>query len=132
MGARVQSPPPTPCPQRQDPRGTPRRTPDLGSACCPKISLTNTTGPEPAAAATALAAPPPLRSAAPAGLGERVLYARCGLSPIRMNAVAEQEVRAIVAEAGGHVLAGRPDDHGPEMASRLYFVTRPPQPTRTF
>jgi len=60
-----------------------------------------------------------------AGLGERVLYERCGLHPIRMSAVAEREVRAIVAEAGGHVLAGRPDDHaGPEMASRLYFVTR--------
>jgi len=60
-----------------------------------------------------------------AGLGERLLYERCGLHPIRMNAVAEHEVRASVAEAGGHVLAGRPDDHaGPEMASRLYFVTR--------
>jgi SAM-dependent methyltransferase len=60
-----------------------------------------------------------------AGLGERLLYERYGLHPIRMNAVGEAEVRTIVAEAGGHVLAGRPDDHaGPEMASRLYFVTR--------
>jgi SAM-dependent methyltransferase len=60
-----------------------------------------------------------------AGLRERVLYERCGLHPIRMNAVAEREVGAIVAAAGGHVLACRPDDHaGPEMASRLYFVTR--------
>ena len=60
-----------------------------------------------------------------AGLGERVLYERCGLHPIRMSAVAERDVRALVAEAGGHVLAGRPDDHaGQEMASRLYFVTR--------
>jgi SAM-dependent methyltransferase len=60
-----------------------------------------------------------------AGLGERVLYERCGLHPIRMNAVAEREVGAIVAAAGGYVLACRPDDHaGPEMASRIYFVTR--------
>jgi SAM-dependent methyltransferase len=60
-----------------------------------------------------------------AGLGERLLYERCGLHPIRMNAVAEAEVRAIVTGAGGQVLAARPDDHaGPEMASRLYFVTR--------
>jgi SAM-dependent methyltransferase len=61
-----------------------------------------------------------------AGLGERLLYERWGLHPIRMNAVAEGEVRAIVTEAGGQVLAARPDDHAqPEMASRLYFVTRP-------
>jgi hypothetical protein len=34
-------------------------------------------------------------------------------------------VRAIVTGAGGQVLAARPDDHaGPEMESRLYFVTR--------
>ena len=60
-----------------------------------------------------------------AGLGERLLYERWGLHPIRMNAVAEAEVRAIVAGAGGQVLAAREDDHaGPEMASRLYFVIR--------
>lgn len=60
-----------------------------------------------------------------AGLGERLLYERWGLHPIRMNAVAEAEVRAIVAGAGGQVLAAREDDHArPEMASRLYFVTR--------
>lgn len=60
-----------------------------------------------------------------AGLGERLLYERWGLHPIRMNAVAEAEVRALVAEAGGRILAAREDDHaGPEMASRLYFVTR--------
>ena len=60
-----------------------------------------------------------------AGVGERMLYERCGLHPIRMNAVAESEVRAIVATAGGRVLAGRVDDHAAaEMASRLYFVTR--------
>jgi hypothetical protein len=42
-----------------------------------------------------------------------------------MNAVAEAEVRSIVAAAGGQVLAARIDDHAqPEMASRLYFVTR--------
>lgn len=60
-----------------------------------------------------------------AGLGERLLYERWGLHPIRMNAVAEAEVRPIVTGAGGQVLAAREDDHaGPEMASRLYFVTR--------
>ena len=60
-----------------------------------------------------------------AGLGERLLYKRWGLHPIRMNAVAEDEVRTIVTAAGGQVLAARPDDHAqPEMASRLYFVTR--------
>ena len=59
-----------------------------------------------------------------AGLGERV-YQRCGLHPIRMNAMAEREVRTHVAAAGGRVLASRPDAHtGPELASRLYFVTR--------
>jgi SAM-dependent methyltransferase len=62
-----------------------------------------------------------------AGLGERVLYERCGLQPIRMNAIAEREVRGLVAAAGGRVLACRPDAHaGPEVASRLYFVTRTP------
>jgi SAM-dependent methyltransferase len=60
-----------------------------------------------------------------AGLEERVLYERCGLHPIRMNAMAEREVLTLVAAAGGRVLACRPDAHaGPEMASRLYFVTR--------
>jgi SAM-dependent methyltransferase len=60
-----------------------------------------------------------------AGVGERTLYERCGLHPIRMNALAEREVQAIVAAAGGRMLACRPDAHaGPEMASRLYFVTR--------
>jgi SAM-dependent methyltransferase len=60
-----------------------------------------------------------------AGFGERLLYELWGLHPIRMNAVAEAEVRAIVAGAGGQVLAAREDDHaGPEMASRLYFVGR--------
>jgi hypothetical protein len=45
--------------------------------------------------------------------------------PIRMNAVAESEVRAIVAAAGGRMLAVRPSAHAaPVMASRLYFVTR--------
>ena len=59
------------------------------------------------------------------GLGERLLYERWGLHPIRMRAVAESEVRALVAEAGGRLLAAREDDHaGPEVASRLYFVTR--------
>jgi SAM-dependent methyltransferase len=59
------------------------------------------------------------------GLGERVLYERCGLYPIRMNAISEREVRALVAAAGGRVLACRPDAHaGPDLASRLYFVTK--------
>ena len=60
-----------------------------------------------------------------AGVGERRLYERWGLHPIRMNAMAAAEVRAIVARAGGQLLAAREDDHAqPEMASRLYFVTR--------
>ena len=54
------------------------------------------------------------------GLGQRVLYERCGLHPIRMNAIAEREVRALVTAAGGRVLACRPDAHaGPELASRF-------------
>jgi SAM-dependent methyltransferase len=60
-----------------------------------------------------------------AGLGERLLYERWGLHPIRMNALAEADVRSLVTAAGGQVLAARPDDHAQaEMASRLYFVTR--------
>jgi len=60
-----------------------------------------------------------------AGLGERVLDECWAFRPVRVNAGAEREVGSIVTAAGGRGLDCRPDDHaGPEVASRLSFVTR--------
>ena len=60
-----------------------------------------------------------------AGIGERLLYERYGLYPIRMNALPEGDIRAVVGARGGRVLAVRADQHAaPEMESRLYFVTK--------
>ena len=60
------------------------------------------------------------------GLGPRVLYHRLGLFPMRMTAVAEQDVRDRLTEVGAQVLEARADMMAStEIESRTYFATKP-------
>jgi len=84
-------------------------------------------GAEPAAAAAALAAPPPpLRSIA-RGRPRRAAALRALWAPSHPHERGRGARGRGDRGRGGRPRAGRrPDDHaGPEMASRLYFVTRP-------
>ena len=60
------------------------------------------------------------------GFGPRVLYNRLGLFPMRMTALAEQDVRDRLTAAGARVLEARRDlMASTAIESRTYFVTKP-------
>lgn len=55
---------------------------------------------------------------------EKVLYLRLGLTPIRMNAMADDRVREVVRRAGGEVVATVQNQPGLGILSTTYFVRR--------
>jgi SAM-dependent methyltransferase len=60
------------------------------------------------------------------GLGPRVLYHRLGLFPMRMTALAEQDVRDCLTATGARVLEVRADTMASTaIESRTYIVTKP-------
>lgn len=60
-----------------------------------------------------------------AGLSEAILYGRLGLHPIRMNAMEEDTIIAIVNQQGGQMLDIERSRLGtPPIEDRVYWVTR--------
>jgi SAM-dependent methyltransferase len=59
------------------------------------------------------------------GVAPHVLYHRLGLFPMRMTALAEQDVRALLTAAGARVLEARADAMASTaIESRTYYVTK--------
>ena len=63
------------------------------------------------------------------GFGERFLYERLGLFPIRMTYIPQAEVIALLQSHGATVLEARADRHaGSPNQSRTYYVTKRGRP----
>ena len=60
------------------------------------------------------------------GVGPHVLYQRLGLFPMRMTSLPEQDVRALLTDAGAQILEARADAMASTaIESRTYYVTKP-------
>lgn len=55
---------------------------------------------------------------------EKLLYSRLGLTPIRMNSLGDERVRAVVRRANGGVVAAVDDYPGYGILSTTYFVRK--------
>jgi ubiquinone/menaquinone biosynthesis C-methylase UbiE len=59
------------------------------------------------------------------GVGRRFLYDQLTLTPMRLISLSESRVFGALESGGARILRVQPDDHcGPEIQSRMYFVTK--------